>query len=309
PRCAGADQMVSHMESCTVQGLVDAAGVGLVSDKIVLALMAPALGIPMPTTHAVLSRMGSGWSWHTSRAVAPWQWAETIDDLPDHIVVKPAEGYGGNGVRVLSRVAPGLWCTPDGTQVDTAELVAQLRADREFSVWLCDQRVINHPVLAELGAPGVLKTLRVASLVRQDGHPEVMWAVLRLATEGMVDNVRGGARGVMAWVDVRTGRLTRALSQRPDAPGLEDVTHDPVTGNPLVGTQLPMWQEVCDLSHLVAHSMLPLRTLGHDIAITPDGPLLIETNAFYDPAPGFPMRPAMDAILEAAGMPEAVVSS
>jgi glutathione synthase/RimK-type ligase-like ATP-grasp enzyme len=56
----------------------------------------------------------------------------------------------------------------------------------------------------------------------------------------------------------------------------------PDTGNVIEGFRIPMWAEVVELLERGQRSLPDLRTLGWDIAVTDDGPLIVETNATYD---------------------------
>ena len=52
----------------------------------------------------------------------------------------------------------------------------------------------------------------------------------------------------------------------------------PLTGAPLVGETLPMWDRVLDLARACAPIFISIRYQSMDIAINPAGPLLIEIN-------------------------------
>ena len=55
----------------------------------------------------------------------------------------------------------------------------------------------------------------------------------------------------------------------------------PATGVRVLGRSLPMFAECCELARRAALLLLPMRTLGWDIAITPDGPVLLEGNNWW----------------------------
>jgi hypothetical protein len=99
-----------------------------------------------------------------------------------------------------------------------------------------------------------------------------------------------------------TGRINWMRTARPDGVGLVEVTRHPVTGAVLPGFQLPLWPEACALARRAALSFRPLLTVGWDIAFTPDGPLLIEGNAWWDPPNQMPwvkgFRAHAEALLE-----------
>jgi hypothetical protein len=83
-------------------------------------------------------------------------------------------------------------------------------------------------------------------------------------------------------VDLETGRLGRAtdIGLTPDI-GWVDVHPDPQ--GVISGGRLPMWPDALALARQ-AHAALSYRVIvGWDIAITPEGPFLVEGNVALDP--------------------------
>ena len=56
----------------------------------------------------------------------------------------------------------------------------------------------------------------------------------------------------------------------------------PVTSVQISGFQLPFWKESLDLALRAHQAFSPLHTLGWDVGITEQGPILIEANSMYD---------------------------
>ena len=81
---------------------------------------------------------------------------------------------------------------------------------------------------------------------------------------------------LISLVDPATGMVRKVrFASGPDTQWVE--VH-PVTGQPLKGIALPCWPSVLDLA-IAAHATVPDNgILGWDIAITPNGALLIECN-------------------------------
>ena len=89
------------------------------------------------------------------------------------------------------------------------------------------------------------------------------------------DNFDAG--GIAAPIDVETGRLGRAVRKRGTA-SLVAVDAHPDTGAVIAGRELPQWRTVRAVT-CRAHALLPsLGFVGWDVAITPDGPVLVEGN-------------------------------
>lgn len=185
------------------------------------------------------------------------------DPAGRELVAKPADGEGGGGVRMLGRVA------------NIAGMRALLPALRRVrGVTLVQARISVHAALRDISL-NALSTVRVITMRNEDDIPEVVSATFRCASDpaACVDNLKSG--GLIAAVDLDTGRLGVACRGH----GGVDYSHHPVNGAGIAGTLLPDWQEAMDLvvrAHDEAFSEYVL--IGWDVALTPDGPLLIEGN-------------------------------
>jgi hypothetical protein len=93
----------------------------------------------------------------------------------------------------------------------------------------------------------------------------------------------GLSGNLIANIDPVSGRLTTATGATPNGIGFSVLTNHPKTGAPFADFQLPHWQEARKLAEHAAMLFLPLRTIGWDLALTDDGPLLLEGNAEWDP--------------------------
>ena len=104
-------------------------------------------------------------------------------------------------------------------------------------------------------------------------------AVLRLGRDGrMADNWDQG--GVAVAVDVPTGLLGEGLL-KPKHGGHRVTTH-PDTGVQFTGQVLPRWDEVLDVCRRAAGLLPGVRSVGWDVLLTGDGPVLIEANGDWD---------------------------
>lgn len=95
---------------------------------------------------------------------------------------------------------------------------------------------------------------------------------------------RGGSTGnLLAAVDENSGRISAVYRA---APGrrflLSTITHHPTTGARLTGQRLPMWQDALDLALRAAGEVPECPLAGADVALTEDGPRILEINAAWD---------------------------
>jgi hypothetical protein len=176
------------------------------------------------------------------------------------LIAKPADGEGGEGVRMLGPVA------------DAPALIARLRGIRH--PMLVQPLISVHPALADI-ALGALPTVRIVSILDEAGRPEVVSATFRCASDprARMDNMKAG--GLIVPVDLADGRLGLACF------GYGGHDHDihPATGAPITGRTLPDWPDAMALvTHAHAQAFDGYALIGWDVALTPQGPVLIEGN-------------------------------
>jgi len=203
-----------------------------------------------------------------------------LEEFDADLFVKPVTGRGGKGAQRWDRAGPGLYRGSSGQKITRDELLSQLSEKSRRTPMLLQQRLENHPDLEPLNN-GALSTVRVLTCLNEKGHPEIIGAATRMAigANHVVDNLHAG--GIAAGVNLETGTLGRASNLGADARlGWHD--RHPVSGARIAGTRLPMWDEVREFA-LRAHRAFSDRVLvGWDIAITPDGPVLVEGNGSPD---------------------------
>jgi hypothetical protein len=260
----------------------------LTEEKAIFYRLLEAYGLPAPTLHAVIARAG-GWA-RGAGVIADWDaFAAWLPGVPGDIVVKPSAGVHGRGVRVLRRDADRLRdLGVGGAEAAAADLWDAMTRDPEFPVWVVQERVRNAPEIARLGSADILQTARIVTVVHPDGSVSVVQCLLKLAAgDGAIDNYRGGATGNGIVVVAPDGSLGPVRSLTPGGHGHRMTPDLPATGQRVQGEVLPRWDEALDLARRAAELFLPARSIGWDIALTPDGPVIIEGNMWWDP-PGTP---------------------
>jgi hypothetical protein len=143
---------------------------------------------------------------------------------------------------------------------------------------LLQPRLANHPELARLVGDATLSTVRVITVRSRSGAPEVVGAFLRTSVgDAAIDSFTQG--GLSCNVDLDTGRLGPAYTKAGQRPAL---LH-PRTGVPFEGFTLPFIPQAfrwCSLAHEVfaAMDLRRVPVVGWDLALTGEGPLLVEGN-------------------------------
>lgn len=198
-------------------------------------------------------------------------------DLPPiDIFFKPLKGRGGRGCERWLRQADGRYADQHGTVKSVEELLDHIRAQARNEPVIVQKALMGHAALRDL-AINVLTTCRVMSVKNEVGNYEVTHAVFKSSTrsDSVVDNFHKG--GIVSRVDVETGRLGPASDAGTRQPCVWFDLH-PTTGAAITGRQLPFWQETKDLL-CRGHAAFPDRvTIGWDVAITDEGPVIVEGN-------------------------------
>lgn len=189
------------------------------------------------------------------------------------IVLKDPAGTAGREVKVLKVDWKGdstFFTDPDGKRWSLDFLRAR-------SPIYIEDYVIQHSAIHHI-SPSGLNTVRVITLLTSE-QVDVLGAVFRISVNCPVDNYSAG--NIAAEVDTETGLiLTGGIRKRSTC----DVYHDkhPVTGSPIKGITIPHWDKVVVMVKEAAIVVPEVRSVGWDVAITEDGPLLIEGNSKWN---------------------------
>ena len=202
------------------------------------------------------------------------------------VFAKPISAFGGTGVERIETSAT----------TDFDALYAHLQEGKQF---LVEQAVIQHDELNRL-CPSSVNTLRIVTL-NVDKKAHFLYALLRVGSgNNHVDNISSGGMYTLIGED---GVLH--FPAFCDKTGLYYDAH-PVTHTEYQGFTVPMFQEAVDICLKAAQVKPGLAYIGWDVAITPNGPVLIEGNILpgYDMAQnskfhpdGKGLLPTVEAIL------------
>ncbi|MGJ8639609.1 MAG: sugar-transfer associated ATP-grasp domain-containing protein [Opitutaceae bacterium] len=139
--------------------------------------------------------------------------------------------------------------------------------------YLCERFIVQHPDLERLN-PSCLNTLRIMTYLDKKTQNVDIWGVfLRLGVGGEVDNLAAG--GIAAEVGSDGIVTSPGVFKNPFK---EKVSNHPLTKEKVVGFQVPFYHEAIELAVVAAKRVEKVRSVGWDVAITADGPCLIEGN-------------------------------
>ena len=175
------------------------------------------------------------------------------------VVYKPLEECEGRGIKTYS--------LSDYNSV--SELCDQILSQKGDA--LLDQWLIQSEEMNKFYDKGV-NCIRIYTFLHK-GHFEFLDAKVSFGTTS--DIVNATLEGnLFATVDVNQGIITSDLTDYT----LKLHKEHPVTHFVAKGTQLPCWEEVLELAKKAAYRVPQVAYVGWDIALTPDGPVLIEGN-------------------------------
>ena len=151
--------------------------------------------------------------------------------------------------------------------------------------FVIQQRLKNHPELIRLGGTQSLQTVRIITFVDSNGQCLILHAHLKpIIGRHIVDTFIDGLTGnVEAAISLDNGLLKPANQITSTGAGIKIISIHPETGVSFDQFQLPSWPQTCRLVKEAAPEFLPVRAIGWDVALTPDGPCIVEANIWWDP--------------------------
>lgn len=237
-------------------------------DKFLFAQFVASVGIATPRSIALLD--ASGVRWLDGRPCAPLESLEDADTPALDGFCKKLDGMQGTGAFPLRSERGRLLIG------DRPITVEDLRS-RLTGRFLWQRRVPQHPQLRRLH-PGSVNTLRLVSFCER-GVASVAYGALRVGTgESCVDNWAAG--GLIVAIDLERGTLRGEGFFKPQYGGRSAIHPD--SGIPFDGFALPYFAEAMAMVKRL-HEYLPgIHSVGWDVAITPEGPTIIEGNDDWD---------------------------
>lgn len=175
------------------------------------------------------------------------------------VVLKNSKGQAGQSIKVF--------------YLQSTSPASIMGYSKKNKLDLMEEFVVQHDDLMAL-APESLNTIRIITQITKRGEAEIIGTILRLGCGGETDNL--STDGIACSIDILTGKI--------NGPGISfDITKPdykmhPVSGKNLQGFQIPYWNESMYLARKAALLYPQNRSVGWDVAVTNNGPLLIEGN-------------------------------
>ncbi len=174
------------------------------------------------------------------------------------IIVKPIDGVGGVGIEIISI----------NSKTDILELYDKLIFNKQL---LIESVIKQHEDLNKLYDKSV-NTIRMFTFYKE-GKVYYLNGILKLGNGGVVDNFSSG--GMYTFLN-EDGVVIIPAIDRDD--NIID-TH-PVSLEKIVGFKVPMYKEAIALVKKAAKEIKDVQYVGWDVAISDDGPVIVEGNCF-----------------------------
>ena len=181
-------------------------------------------------------------------------------------IKRTCDSYGGAGTyRIL----------PEDLESDHA------RVENLFNVVLNSQFLFQEIVVQNermnLINPYCINTIRIETFSNRSDEIKIVSGFMRIGiNKSHVDNISSG--GIFVGIDIETGKLYPEAISDPIYGQGEIYTRHPDTGFSFEGFQIPWFTEVKELVLKAAGLVPQLKIIGWDVAIDPEGPVLIEGN-------------------------------
>jgi alpha-L-glutamate ligase-like protein len=232
----------------------------LADDKVLTKTILHDNQIDCAETYAVIERIGDIYS-----AWASVQHHETL-------AIKPANGSGGGGIKILKKNQDGQWMS-SGKAIRDEEVFQHL-ATIIMGIYslggkdrvLIERCIEPHPFFHEIYPAGV-PDFRVILL---NNIP--LLSMLRVPTDRSDGKANLHQGGLGIGIDMATGKLTQGY----DGSHYHDIHPD--SKSIIKGKDIPYWDELLQLS-IETSKAFPLNYLGVDIVLDKDaGPMIMEVN-------------------------------
>ncbi len=200
--------------------------------------------------------------------------------LVQDLFCKPRRGMGAMGTIGFQFLGNGQYAHPDKKITEIEGVWAVLKPLSEYRALIVQPWLRNHEEIADLAKDSLL-VFRLVTCLGIDGEPQVTMAMLRLLSKLEPQWQFLPDEEYAAPIDIATGRLGLWTGDN-FATSHVRMTHHPVTGAAIEGRIIRNWPALmkiaCDVHRVCKHRIV----VGWDIALTSNGPVVLEGNSNFD---------------------------
>lgn len=193
-------------------------------------------------------------------------------------VIKATESSHGEGVYVVDYVSQ----TKEGTSLHlingkTIALNEVLKHDDELIV----ESLIKQTKQFNSFNKTSVNTVRFMTTLYPNGEAKVIATWMKFGRLGTYVDNAGSGGNIDACVNVETGQICKVVEFQGFR-STKKINHHPDSGIQLEGTIIENWEEIKSKVIEFQKSFPFVKAVGWDIAITDDGPVVIEVNDSWD---------------------------
>lgn len=177
----------------------------------------------------------------------------------ENIIVKPVDQACGRNVEKINV-----------KEIEhTSKLYDTLIEKKQFLVEDC---IVQHPKMAAI-YPNAVNTLRIVTITKNN-KVNIMFRSIRMGNSGnVVDNFNHG--GLFTTIEQNGVIKKPAVDKQGNI-----FDKHPYTGTNLIGFEIPLFKQAIDYVEKMAITIPEVGYVGWDIAITENGPVVVEANPF-----------------------------
>lgn len=176
-----------------------------------------------------------------------------------------------------------VFCKPNrGTEGNSCEILEFKNLDEnkiDYLInngFLLEEIIEQNEEIAKLH-PSSINTVRIFSIIDKEGNVHLMHPTLRAGIgDNVVDNVFQG--GIIYSINIEKGIVDSDGIKLSEPTKFE---YHPGSNIKMIGFQIPYYKEICDMITNAALVTKSLRFIGWDVAISKNGPILLEGNIAY----------------------------
>lgn len=246
----------------------DTAWSGAAEDKVLADAILKASGVPVPETVAVLDSSQRRYP-NLTKISRPNELSILEKEVAKGpLFCKILNGMVSFGAFRIESMDSKTICCPGHPEMSHAQFLNEFVGGNAYVV---QRELTNNAHFADYAS--ALCTVRMVNLITDNGvHCPA--AVLKLPQGDNIADAFWRSGNIACDVDVDTGRVRTVARRGIEMEYLDD---HPVTSG-LMGLELPFWSELREINARAAQTFAPIRYQSTDIAITPDGPVVIELN-------------------------------
>ena len=182
------------------------------------------------------------------------------------IFIKPIKGRGGKGI-IIGTKSEKKYYDSEGTAIDF-DYLNSLPDDYIIESGLNQNEYLNKVY------PHSINTLRVVTKRNNNGSTEIVGIALRMGIKGMqIDN--GCSGGIAIGIDKDSGKAVTEYARYTCG---NKLYHHPDSGFNFADLHINNWDEIRENILMFSRKLVLINLVGWDIALTDNGPVVIEIN-------------------------------